>query len=82
MQGEFRLRPGGEHYCCIVDVLGRLGLLAEAEALVDEMPFLPNAVAWATLLGACKTHKDVPRAVRAAENASKLESFNLLPHIF
>lgn len=51
----FGLEPSPEHYCCLVDILGRAGLLKEAVKVVDEMPSdkYDRAVLGA-LLGACR----------------------------
>ncbi|MCI67453.1 pentatricopeptide repeat-containing protein, partial [Trifolium medium] len=51
----------------MVDLLGRAGLLEEAESLIEGMPFKPNAIVWSALLGACRIHHDL----RLAETAAK-----------
>ncbi|PSS00094.1 Pentatricopeptide repeat-containing protein [Actinidia chinensis var. chinensis] len=53
---EFSIKPRIEHYGCMVDLLGRAGKLEEAIRFVESMHIEPNAVIWATLLGACKIH--------------------------
>lgn len=45
-----------EHYGCMVDLLGRAGLLKEAEELIENMPVKPNAAIWGALLNACHIH--------------------------
>lgn len=60
------VRPTAKHYGAVVDLLGRAGRLAEARALVDAMPFAPDAVLWQTLLGAARNHGDVVLAEHAA----------------
>ncbi|EFJ22585.1 hypothetical protein SELMODRAFT_105138 [Selaginella moellendorffii] len=70
------LSPSREHYCCIVDMLGRSGRLRDAEELVESMPFEPGVVEWGSLLGACKTYSDVDRASRAVENIVELNPGN------
>ena len=49
-------QPGVEHYACMVDLLGRAGLLKEAHRLVEEMPMKPNIFIWGALLRSCKMH--------------------------
>lgn len=49
------LKPQIEHYACMVDVLGRAGLLEEAISLVQSMPHY-KAVLWEALFGACLIH--------------------------
>ncbi|CAL1394714.1 unnamed protein product [Linum trigynum] len=48
--------PTIEHYGCMVDVLGRAGLLMEAIDLIKRMPVEPNAIIWGSLLKSCKIH--------------------------
>ncbi|OWM66323.1 pentatricopeptide repeat-containing protein At2g29760, chloroplastic-like [Punica granatum] len=45
-----------EHYACMIDLLGRGGLLEEAIRLIGTMPMRPDIVIWGALLGACKIH--------------------------
>ncbi|KAH7352482.1 hypothetical protein KP509_19G048200 [Ceratopteris richardii] len=39
-----------EHFSSIVDLLGRVGYLDEAEGLVHTMPISPNIISWSSLL--------------------------------
>ncbi|XP_028805261.1 pentatricopeptide repeat-containing protein At5g48910-like [Neltuma alba] len=61
---KYMIKPKIEHYTCMVDLLGRSGLLEEAEALLLQMPFKADAVMWSTLLGACKLHGNLTMAKR------------------
>ncbi|KAJ7950357.1 Pentatricopeptide repeat-containing protein family [Quillaja saponaria] len=61
------LEPRIEHYGCMVDLLGRAGLLKEAEELILNMPIKSDDVIWKALLGACKIHKNIEIGRRAAE---------------
>ncbi|XP_059668702.1 pentatricopeptide repeat-containing protein At4g21065-like [Cornus florida] len=56
MKEEFGIVPKIEHYGCMVDLLGRAGLVKKAFEFVQSMPLRPNAVVWRTLLGACTIH--------------------------
>ncbi|XP_024528371.1 pentatricopeptide repeat-containing protein At4g21065 [Selaginella moellendorffii] len=67
MQDDHRIKPSVPHFGCIIDLLGRGGRLAEAELVLKSMPIQANAVQWMSLLGACKTHGDLKRGVRAAD---------------
>ncbi|XP_021769813.1 pentatricopeptide repeat-containing protein At1g08070, chloroplastic-like [Chenopodium quinoa] len=58
MKNKYGLLPKIEHYGCMVDLLGRAGLLHEAYDIVQTMPMKPNVVVWGALLAACKVHKD------------------------
>ncbi|URE25363.1 NPH3 family [Musa troglodytarum] len=57
MTREYGIVPKMEHYGCMVDLLGRAGLVEEAHSYIMNMPLEPNAVIWRTLLGACAMHK-------------------------
>ncbi|GLT51652.1 hypothetical protein SLA2020_250470 [Shorea laevis] len=59
--------PRIEHYGCMVDLLGRAGLLEEAEELILNMPIKPDDVIWKALLGACKIHGNVEMGNRIAK---------------
>lgn len=59
MNEVYKIEPKAEHYGCLVDLLGRAGLLKEAEQLVNSMPMKPNAAIWGALLGACRIHGDI-----------------------
>ncbi|KAL8489253.1 hypothetical protein ACS0TY_025238 [Phlomoides rotata] len=53
---EYNIEPNIKHYGCLVDLLGRSGLLKEAEELIYTMPMAPDVATWGALLGACKKH--------------------------
>uniref|UniRef100_A0A0E0NB18 DYW domain-containing protein n=1 Tax=Oryza rufipogon TaxID=4529 RepID=A0A0E0NB18_ORYRU len=69
----YNIHPQIEHYGCMIDLLGRSGLLDEAMDLVKTMPIQPNAVIWASILSACRVHKHIDLAQCAAEHLLKLE---------
>ncbi|KAF5730426.1 pentatricopeptide repeat-containing protein [Tripterygium wilfordii] len=73
MVNEFGIRPTIEHYGCMVDLLGRAGMLAEADELIMSMPEEPNAVIWGSLLHACRMHNDLRRGYRAYKRSIELE---------
>lgn len=56
MINTHKIEPNIKHYGCMVDLLGRAGLLNEAEELIDSMPMAPDVATWGALLGACKKH--------------------------
>ncbi|KAL6861442.1 hypothetical protein ACP4OV_017142 [Aristida adscensionis] len=76
MRGEFGLKPRIEHYGCMVDLLGRAGLLEEADNLIKSMPVEPDAVIWGALLGACSFHGNVELAKVAVNKLICLEPEN------
>ncbi|EFJ28294.1 hypothetical protein SELMODRAFT_72257, partial [Selaginella moellendorffii] len=76
MVGDFGIQPVREHYCCIVDVLGRSGELSDAEDLIHNMPFLPTDITWRTFLSACRTHRQASDVKVAAENIVEIDPSN------
>ncbi|KAK3220495.1 hypothetical protein Dsin_014465 [Dipteronia sinensis] len=66
MVREYRIEPRMEHYSCMVDLLGRAGLLQEASSIVKNMPMEPNACVWGALLNSCRMHKNTDVAERTA----------------
>ncbi|KAK9281835.1 hypothetical protein L1049_004741 [Liquidambar formosana] len=66
------LEPRIEHYGCMVDLLGRAGLLEEAEEIILNMPVKPDDVIWKALLGACKMHGNIEMGKRIADHLMEL----------
>ncbi|KAK9690363.1 hypothetical protein RND81_09G122600 [Saponaria officinalis] len=56
MTKKYGFVPKIEHYGCMVDLLGRAGLLQDAYEMTQTMPLQPNEVVWGALLAACKVH--------------------------
>lgn len=73
MVHEFGIVPKVEHYGCMVDLLGRAGLLDEAHELVKNMPMRPNMAVFGSLLAACKLHKNIKLGEWAAKQFLSLE---------
>ena len=72
----FSLTPSIEHYGCMVDLLGRAGLLDEAHQLIRNMPMEANAIVWGALLGACRIHRDTQLAELVLKQLIELEPWN------
>ncbi|KZV40893.1 pentatricopeptide repeat-containing protein [Dorcoceras hygrometricum] len=72
MTRDFQIEPRVEHYACMVDLLGRAGLLKEASDILKSMPMEPNGPVWGALLNACKMHANTNVAEETA-----LQIFNL-----
>lgn len=56
MKLKFGIVPRMEHYGCVVDLLGRAGLLREAQEFIETMPFEADGSVVGALLGACRLH--------------------------
>lgn len=70
-----------DHYLCMVDLLARAGQLEEAEDMIKNFPFENDeGLAWQCLLGACKVHSDIERAVRVANHCFDIDPENASPY--
>ena len=76
MDRVFSLTPTVEHYGCMVDLLGRAGLLDEAHQMIRNMPMEANAIVWEALLGACRIHRDTQLAELVLKQLIELEPWN------
>lgn len=73
MERSYGIKPQREHYACMVDLLGRTGLLEEAYKLITNMPMQPCEAAWGALLNACRMHGNVELARLSARNLLSLD---------
>ncbi|KZV28132.1 pentatricopeptide repeat-containing protein-like [Dorcoceras hygrometricum] len=74
MSRDFGVLPNVHHYGCMVDLLGRAGLLKEAYDLIISMRIKPDAAMWRTLLGACRIHRQIELGERAIEHLVELKA--------
>jgi pentatricopeptide repeat protein len=74
MNKVYCISPGMKHYACMVDLLGRAGLLDEAQNFIQKMPIQPDAGVWGALLGACRIHGNVDLGECIAKQLLELES--------
>ncbi|TVU08662.1 hypothetical protein EJB05_42073, partial [Eragrostis curvula] len=73
MKDKYGVLPSADHYACMVDLLGRAGLVDEALDLVKSMTVEAHGGVWGALLGACRIHGNAEVAKVAAEHLFKLE---------
>ncbi|KAK7243597.1 hypothetical protein RIF29_38402 [Crotalaria pallida] len=73
MYNVYGVQPGLDHYSCMVDLLGRCGLLNDARELIKHMPLEPNSGVWGALLGACRVYGNIKLGKEAAENLIALD---------
>ncbi|XP_073303926.1 pentatricopeptide repeat-containing protein At1g53600, mitochondrial [Primulina huaijiensis] len=81
MSTFYGMTPGPDHYACMVDLLGRAGLLDEAIKLIKSMPFKAHSGIWGALLGASRTHLRIDLANLAAQRILELEPNNVVPYV-
>ena len=73
MESDFGIPRRKEHYACAIDLYGRAGQLEKAKALVETMPFEPDAMVLKTLLGACRFCGDIELASQIANTLLELD---------
>lgn len=81
MRRDHKIKPRAMHYACMIELLGREGLLDEAYSLIRTAPFKPTANMWAALLTACRTHEDLELGQLAAEKLYGMEPEKLSNYI-
>ncbi|KAK6265181.1 hypothetical protein QUC31_016018 [Theobroma cacao] len=65
-----------EHYGCMVDLLGRAGLLDDAKKLIDQMPMSPDVGVLGALFGACRIHGNIELGEQIGKRVIELEPEN------
>ena len=79
MRHEYSIQPKSEHYTCLVDLLGRFGLIDEAMGFLNQMRAdgieVPASV-FGALLGACRIHKNIEIGKIAGEKILEIEPSN------
>ncbi|XP_068638369.1 pentatricopeptide repeat-containing protein At4g02750-like [Aristolochia californica] len=81
MSKIYGIQPETKHYGCMIDMLGRAGLLEEAEEIVRKMPMKPDVMILGALLGACKIHGNVHIARRVGQDFLKLQNTEASCHL-
>nr|KAJ0216244.1 hypothetical protein LSAT_V11C300113440 [Lactuca sativa] len=61
------IKPGLEHYMCIIDMLIKAGQLNEALSFILSTPSKWDVFGWTTLLSACRAHQNYSLGIRVAE---------------
>ncbi|CAH8359003.1 unnamed protein product [Eruca vesicaria subsp. sativa] len=74
MLREGKVEPTVEHYGCLVDLLGRAGLVEEALETIQNMPIEQTDVVWRSFLSSCRVHQNVELGKVAARELIKLSS--------
>lgn len=59
MVEQYSLSPKVEHYGCVIDLLGRAGLLEDAMKLIKSLPVEEDATAWRALLAGCRVYGNI-----------------------
>ncbi|XP_050223513.1 pentatricopeptide repeat-containing protein At3g05340 [Mercurialis annua] len=81
MTEVYNITPRTEHYACVVDMLGRAGLLNEAKSFIESLSIQPDVLIWQALLGACSFRGDAETGKYAAEKLMLLEPDKAAPYV-
>lgn len=74
MKSHFGVCPDQRHLSCMVDLLGRAGMVSEAEELLLCALEEANSVMWSSLLRSCQIHGNEIVGRRAANKLMELET--------
>ncbi|BAT88782.1 hypothetical protein LR48_Vigan09g082600 [Vigna angularis] len=67
MMNVYGIKPGVEHYSCLIDLLGRAGRLHEAYEILHRNPEIRDDVRLlSALVSACRLHKNIDLGVEIA----------------
>ncbi|CAI8607387.1 unnamed protein product [Vicia faba] len=75
------LEPTPEHYSIMVDMLGRVGRLDEAEELMHQIPGGPGLSVLQSLLGSCRLHGNVEMAERVVDSLILMDPASSGPYV-
>ncbi|XP_010246056.2 PREDICTED: pentatricopeptide repeat-containing protein At5g04780 [Nelumbo nucifera] len=81
MMRDKNVEPNVLHYSCMVDLLGRAGLIHESWDLIKSMPFDATASMWGSLLASCRNRGNFELAQIAAERLFEIEPQNAGNHV-
>ncbi|KAI3693937.1 hypothetical protein L1987_76893 [Smallanthus sonchifolius] len=81
MVNFYQIKPGQDHYACMIDILGRSGRIDEAVELLNNMVVEPDATVWKALLSACRVQGKIELAEKAANTLFELEPQDAVPYI-
>ncbi|XWS62615.1 hypothetical protein CRYUN_Cryun06bG0026300 [Craigia yunnanensis] len=76
MKRDYGIDPGIEHFGCMLDLIGRTKNLDLAKHFIEEVPFVPTARIWGSLLAVSRKINDIELAEVAAKHALSLEHDN------
>ncbi|XP_061347403.1 pentatricopeptide repeat-containing protein At5g50390, chloroplastic [Gastrolobium bilobum] len=81
MSRDHKVKPRAMHYACMIELLGREGLLDEAFALIRSVSFEPTTNMWAALLTACRMNENLELGKFAAEKLYGMEPEKLCNYV-
>ncbi|KAJ4957469.1 hypothetical protein NE237_024580 [Protea cynaroides] len=81
MHRVYQIEPKVEHYGCMVDLLGRAGLMKDSEELRRKMPMKVGPALWGALLSTCSTHSNLELGEIVGKRLIELEPQDIGPYM-
>ncbi|KAL1552214.1 putative pentatricopeptide repeat-containing protein [Salvia divinorum] len=81
MRDAYGVRPGVEHFACMIDLLGRAGHLKEMKDFICENKIGHLKEVWKAYLSCCWLHKNVEMANWASEKLLELDPSQPDPYL-
>lgn len=81
MEIKFGVKPGEEHYECVVAMLSKSGKLKEAINIIETMPYRSTSGIWRSILSACAVYGDLQILEGVAEKIIDRETDTSLPYL-
>ncbi|KAG9449881.1 hypothetical protein H6P81_009846 [Aristolochia fimbriata] len=76
MKDGYEIEPDQRHYSCMINLLGRAGLLKEAEKMLELAPDGADSVMWSSILKSSRVHGNTDMGRKAAKALMELEPEN------
>ncbi|XP_037441884.1 pentatricopeptide repeat-containing protein At3g13880-like [Triticum dicoccoides] len=81
MLSDYGCSPNTKHKACVVDLLGRVGKISEAEDFIMGSGSENDPILWHALLRACRIHGDKERGIKTGEKLMELEPFAVTSYV-
>ncbi|KAK7292622.1 hypothetical protein RJT34_15473 [Clitoria ternatea] len=81
MVKKHSIEPTPEHYSIMVDMLGRVGRLDEAEELMHQIPGGPGLSVLQSLLGSCRLHGNMEIAEKVVGSLIEMDPASSGPYV-
>ncbi|KAL3520535.1 hypothetical protein ACH5RR_018684 [Cinchona calisaya] len=81
MTEVYDIKPGAEHFTCMVDLYGRAGKLNEIKNFIFENDISQFSSVWTALLSACHLHKNIEMAKWVSDKLLELKPSEPGPYI-
>ncbi|XP_062143761.1 pentatricopeptide repeat-containing protein At4g21065-like [Alnus glutinosa] len=75
------IKPGVEHFTCMVDLYGRAGHLDKAKEFIHENGISHLTAVWKSFLSSCRLHKNIEMGKWVSETLLQLEPLDSGPYI-